>query len=318
MLYNMRIFAIIFYGDNMIGNSQIKGHLAGLTAYAIFGFNVVICKQISDFALLSPMALFTIRAIGATLLFWMASLFMPAEKVDKGDFWKIAVASMLGLFVPQVTFLVAIGMTTSLDASILSSLSPIFTMLLATVVLHEPLTGKKISGVVLSFVGVIFLLYNSVRLTEGAAVTTPMGIALMLLNSISFSSYLGIFRPLISKYSVTTFMKWMFLFSMIIALPLGGYEAMTFHYLEAPTDYLLRLLFLILCATFISYFLIPVAQQSLRPTVVSLYSYIQPIIACVLTIYYCMDTFNMPKAIAITTIFIGVMLVNKSKAAANK
>ncbi len=301
----------------MQGVSQTKGHLAGLTAYSIFGFNIVICKQIAAAALLSPMALFAIRAVGATVLFWLASCFLPKEKVEKGDFWKIFVASLLGLFIPQVTFLVAIGMTTSLDASILSSLSPIFTMLLATVVLHEPLTGKKFIGVALSFVGVIFLLYNSVRLTEGAAVTTPLGIALLLLNSLSFSSYLGIFRPLISKYSVTTFMKWMFLFSMFIALPFGGYEAFTFNYFAAPTDFLLSIGFLILCATFISYFLIPVAQQNLRPTIVSLYSYVQPIIACVLTIYYGMDSFNWPKAIAITTIFVGVILVNKSKAAAN-
>ncbi|MDO4191551.1 MAG: DMT family transporter [Bacteroidales bacterium] len=294
--------------------SQSKGHCAGFLAYSIFGFNVIVCKQLADDALLSPTALFTIRAIAATLLFWIASCFTKKEKVERSDYGKIFIASMLGLLIPQATFLFAIGMTTSLDASILSALSPIFTMLFATFFLKEPLTSKKISGVALSFIGVIFLLFNSVRLTQGAATTTPLGIILLLCNSISFSCYLGIFRPLSSKYSVVTFMKWMFLFSMIVALPFGIGEIVSFNFQQMPTDYLLRLSFLVICATFISYFLIPVAQQNLRPTVVSLYSYLQPIIACVLSIIFGMDHFNLPKLIAIATIFCGIILVNKSKA----
>ena len=76
---------------------------------------------------------------------------------------------------------------------------------------------------------------------------------------------------------------------------------------------ILELVFLILCATFITYFLIPVAQKNIRPTLVSMYSYVQPIIAIVISIYIGMDTLTWQKVLAAVTVFGGVLLVNYSR-----
>ncbi len=106
-----------------------SGHLAAAGAYAIFGFNIIFCKDIAQSGAMSPIVLFTLRAIGATALFWALSLFLPKERVSGRELLRIALASFLGLFVPQLTFLAAIGMTTSIDAAVLSSLTPVYTML---------------------------------------------------------------------------------------------------------------------------------------------------------------------------------------------
>ena len=159
------------------------------------------------------MDLFCLRATGATALFWLLSLFMPKEKVPLKDLPKIFVASMLGLFLTQISFLKAVTMTTSIDLSIANTCTPILTMVVAAIVLKEPITGKKIGGVLLSLTGVLLLIFNSVGLGGGASETKPLGIVLTIVNAFTFALYLGIFRPLISKYNVVTFMKWMFLFS---------------------------------------------------------------------------------------------------------
>ena len=96
--------------------------------YTIFGLNLVFCKDIANSQTVSPYVLFTLRAIGASALFWLLSLFMPKEKVDKADYPKIAAASMVGLFIPQMTFLMAITMTSAIDTAIIGTLGPIFTM----------------------------------------------------------------------------------------------------------------------------------------------------------------------------------------------
>ena len=83
------------------------GHISAFVAYSIFGFNIIICRDLSTLALISPMGLFCFRAIGATVLFWLVSLLLPQEKVEKRDFPKIFIASMLGLFLTQVSFLKA-------------------------------------------------------------------------------------------------------------------------------------------------------------------------------------------------------------------
>lgn len=292
------------------------GHISAFVAYSIFGFNIIICRDLSTLALVSPMGLFCFRAIGATLLFWLVSLFQPREKVEKSDFPKIFLASMLGLFLTQISFLKASTLTTPFDTSILTPLTPIFTMFIAAIVLKEPITLKKAGGVALSFIGVIFLVFNTVRVeSSGVTETQPMGIVYMIGNCIFFALYLGAFRPLIAKYSVITFMKWMFLFSAIVAIPFDIKELVSLNIAALPTKYLLELGFLILFATFIAYFLIPVGQKALRPTVISLYGYLQPIIATVMGIVTGMDHLTWQKVIAAILVFTGVILVNKSRAA---
>lgn len=291
------------------------GHISAFIAYTIFGFNIIICRDLSTLALISPIGLFCFRAIGAAALFWLVSLFLPKEKVEKSDFPKIFAASMLGLFLTQVSFLKASTMTTPFDTSILTPLTPIFTMFIAAVALKEPITLKKAGGVALSFVGVIFLVFNTVRAGNGVTETQPMGIVYMIGNCIFFALYLGIFRPLIAKYNVVTFMKWMFLFSAIVAIPFDIKELVHINLIVLPTKYLLELGFVILFSTFVAYFLIPVGQKVLRPTVISLYGYLQPIIATVMGIVTGMDRLSWQKVLAAALVFTGVILVNKSRAA---
>ena len=110
---------------------KLAGHLAIAATYTIFGLNLIFCKDIANAEAVSPIVLFTLRAAGASALFWLISLFLPGEHIAKGDMWKIAFASFTGLFVPQTTFLYAITMATPLDTGILGTLGPIFTMFFA-------------------------------------------------------------------------------------------------------------------------------------------------------------------------------------------
>ena len=291
------------------------GHLACFIAYAIFGINIIVCKDLTSSRLISPIALFGLRSLGAGLLFWLISYFLPKEKVDQKDFGKILMASLLGFFLTQVTFLMAIPDITPMDCSIVSSLSPIYTMFIAAYVLKEPITLRKAGGVAISFFGIIYLIMNSVTGTGGTIETSWEGILLMIANSLSFSLYLGLFKPVITKYSVITFMKWIFLFATLFSFPWTVSELRTFDYSLLTSTYLSELAFLIICSTFITYFLIPLGQKRIRPTLVSMYSYVQPIIAIVISIWVGMDTLSWQKLLAAAMVFGGVVLVNYSRSA---
>lgn len=293
--------------------NSILGHLACFTAYTIFGLNIVVCKDLTSSGAISPIALFTIRSLGAGALFWLISLFLPKQSVERRDLPKIFAASVLGFFLTQMCFLMAISRITPMDCSIITSLSPIYTMFIAAYALKEPLSTQKIGGVVLSLCGIIYLILNSVTSTVTAIETTPIGVLLMIGNSLCFSLYLGIFKPTIAKYSVVTFMKWTFLFASLLSLPFSVKELFTIDYAALPTSFITELAFLVICATFITYFLIPVGQKILRPTLVSMYSYVQPIIAIVVSIYVGMDTLSWQKVIAAITVFTGVILVSYSR-----
>ncbi len=298
-----------------MNKSTITGHLACFGAYCIFGFNIVFCKNISNANVMTPMDLFCLRATGATLLFWLLSLFMPKEKVSPKDLLRIFVASMLGLFLTQLSFLVAITMTTSIDTSITNTCTPILTMIVAAIVLKEPITLKKIGGILVSLAGVLILIFNSAGLGGGASETKPLGIVLVVVNGLTFALYLGIFRPLISKYNVVTFMKWMFLFSMAAGLLFNGSSLMHISFGQMESRVLWQVAFVVFFATFVAYFLIPVGQKRLRPTLVSMYNYVQPIIATIISIVIGLDHLTWKKLLAMALVFAGVWIVSQSRAA---
>lgn len=300
-------------------NTKVWGHLAVLGAYTIFGFNIIVCKELTNAHLISSLGLFCFRSTGACLLFWLISLFLPKEKVPFKDLCGIFIASMLGFFLTQLSYLESSKFTTPLDTSIITSTTPIFTMFVAAIALKEPITFKKAGGVALSFAGIIMLVLNTISISSSSvSETKPIGILLMIGNCVFFASYLGIFRPLISKYHVVTFMKWIFLFSTVIALPLDIKELTRLPYTSMSTNFILELGYIIVFATFIAYFLLPIGQKQLRPTVVSLYTYVQPLIGMVTSIALGMDRLGWQKIVAAVLVFTGVIMVNRSRAAGQK
>ena len=295
-----------------MNKQSVVGHLACFLAYAIFGFNIIVCKDLTAGRLISPLAIFTLRSVGAGALFWLISLFTPKEKVEKKDYVRIFAASMLGFFVCQVTFLAGIPHITPMDCSVLSAISPIYTMIIAAIALKEPITWQKAGGVAISFAGIIYLIVSRSS-AAGTAETSLFGILMLILNSLSFSLYLGIFKPLIGKYSVVTFMKWIFLFAFVVSAPFSAVEIVTLDFASIPAIQIAELAFLIFCATFITYFLIPVGQKRIRPTLVSMYSYVQPIIAIVISITVGMEMLTWQKVLAAVMVFGGVVVVSYSK-----
>ena len=255
----------------MKDRSVLSGHIACFMAYAIFGVNIIVCKDLTGGHLISPIAIFTLRSLGAGFLFWILSLFFPYEKVQKRDYLKIFAAAFLGYFVTQLTFLMAIPDVTPMHCSIISSMSPIYTMFIAAIVLKEPLSWQKAGGVALSLCGILFLIFSNAAGASGVSESKLSGIFLMFLNSLSFSLYLGIFKPVIAKYSVVTFMKWIFLVSALMSLPLSFREVFSFEWTCIPAVQKWELGYLIVFATFMSYFLIPFGQKRIRPTLVSMY-----------------------------------------------
>lgn len=296
--------------------SQVIGHLAAAATYVIFGLNIVFCRDIATESGLAPITLFAMRALVAAALFWMVSLFAPREKVPFPDLMKIFGAAVIGIFLPQVTFLNAIAQTKPVDLSIITTITPILTMFSAAIFLREPITWKKAGGVLLSFLGIVWIIHQS-NMHGGASdrETTAMGITYTILNCAIFALYLGTCRRLVARYSVVTMMKWMFLVSLVLSLPFALPKMATSDFAAISTTVWLEIGFLIFFATFVAYFLLPIGQARIRPTLVSMYGYLQPLIAIAVAIASGSDRLTVTKVVAALLVFAGVWIVTTSKAA---
>ena len=299
-------------------NGKLKGHAALWIANIVWGLNAPIGKGVlwseSNPQGVSPFALSVYRMLGACLLFWAVSLFLPREKVARRDILLLLLASVFGIQLNQMLFLWGLSLTSPIDTSIIATIVPVLTMVLATLFLREPITWLKAGGVLLGCAGALILILVS-RHGQGHT-SSVAGDLLCLVSAVSYATYLTAFRNVIVRYSPVTTMKWMFLFAAVVAVAVYYRPLTEANYAGMAPRTWAGIAYVVGGATFLSYFMVPVGQRYLRPTVVSMYNYVQPVVAVLFTVAAGLDTFGFTKGAAALCVFAGVWLVTKSKSRA--
>lgn len=264
--------------------------------------------------ILDPLALTFFRFSGGMVLFWLASLVVKNEKVSTKDIFLLGAASFFGLTMNQIPFFYGLSLTSPIDASIVVTMLPIATMILAALFLKEPVTQMKIIGVLVGASGALLIVLNSAPEQGGNG--NMMGNLIVFLGVISFGIYLTVFKNLISRYHPVTVMKWMFLWATLTGLPFC-YTALTeINVSLLTTDVWLSVAYVIVMATFMGYLLIPIGQKTLRPTTLSMYNYVQPVVASLVAVLAGIDQFGFQQALAGLLVFSGVYIVTQSKSKA--
>lgn len=111
-------------------------------------------------------------------------------------------------------------------------------------------------------------------------------------------------------------MKWMFMYASVCCIPFSYNHITAIPLASLPAGLYWSIGYVIAGGTFLTYFLVPVGQRLLRPTVASMYNYMQPIVASIVAVLWGMDTFGFMKTLAIALVFAGVYIVTKSKSKA--
>lgn len=285
------------------------GHLALFTANFIFGLNNPLTRTIIP-DIISPLTVTFFRMIGGAVLFWVTSLFVKNEKMSPKDIVKLFFAALFGLVFNQYPFLYGLSLTSPIDASLVITLLPIVTMLLASIIIKEPITWLKTIGVIVGASGALMLILSS---TSGGVSGNFRGDIIILGSTFSFALYLTLFKELISKYSPIHTMKWMFLFGTLMTLPISFKPLMQTDFASFDFTVYLKILYIVVFATFLSYILIAVGQKTLRPTTLSMYNYLQPVVASLVTVVIGMDKFSYMNVFSALLVFSGVYIVTQSK-----
>lgn len=288
------------------------GHFAILATNLIFGLNTPIAKTLVP-EWITPYALTLLRMSFATVVFWGISFFLKKENLSAKDLVTLFFGGLFGLVGTQLSFANALIYSSPVTITIIAAMTPVVVMLLAALVLKEPITLKKAAGVIAGCCGALLIILQSTNNTMQPDNLT--GVMFCIINVISFAIYLVITRPISQRYSPVTLMKWMFLFSALLSLPFGYNDLLHTRAFTAAAEFnvLLRLSYIVLIATGVAYLLIPMALKRIRPTTVSMYNNIQPMVASVIAIIIGQDTFTWDKPVAALLVFFGVYLVTQSK-----
>ena len=279
-------------------DKNLKGHALAFTANVMWGLMSPIGK--SALAEFSALSVTTFRMVGAAAAFWILSAFCKQEQVGHRDMVKIFFASLFALVFNQGIFIFGLSLTSPIDASIVTTTSPIITMIVAAIYLKEPVTNKKVLGIFIGAMGALILILSSQAVSAGGG--SIWGDLLCMIAQLSFSISIN---------------KWMFIYASICYIPFSYQDIASIKWDSISTAAIYQVLYVVLCGSFIAYICIMTAQKLMRPTVVSMYNYVQPIVASIAAILMGIGSFGWEKGVAIALVFLGVYFVTQSKSKAD-
>lgn len=278
-------------------------------AALIYGVTFTLAKDVMP-VYIKPFGFIVLRVAGATLLFWITGLFMKHEKIDRKDFPRIFFAALFGVALNMLCFFKGLSLTTPINAASIMVTTPILVFILAIIILKEKLSIRKGAGVVIGLMGAMVLIFYKQQVSSGGE-NIRFGNFLVLINAVSYALYFIIVKKLLEKYNPFTFIKWLYLTALILVIPFGIKELLEVDFTSIPSSGIFKILFIIVCTTYLTYTFNILGLTKLKPTTVSVFIYFQPIIASTYALIVGSDSLDGLKIGATGVIFLGVYLVTQ-------
>lgn len=288
-------------------NKTLTAHISLLIANLIYALNFTIAKDVMPNFIL-PSAFILLRVMGALFLFSFSYFIFFFQKIEIKDILRFAICGLFGVAINQLFFFEGLNLTTPINAAIVMTTNPILVMLLSFIIVKEAISFRKILGITLGFVGASTLI-----LSDGAidlSSNNSTGNLFVFINATSYGLYLVIVKPLLNKYHPLTVLFYVFAFGLLFVLPFGYDDLTIVKWRTIPVNIYLEIIFVVICTTFIAYLLNSSALKTLTASTVSIYIYLQPILASLFAIFLGADFLDEKKIIASVLIFSGVYLVS--------
>jgi len=284
------------------------------SATLLFGANYWIAKGLMP-KHLQPLQIIFLRVLGTLVISW-ALQFSVKElrilKIQKADFPRLILASVLGISINQIMFFTGLNLTTPVDAAIINSLNPILVLVFAAWMLKDRIVAARLIGIVLGAAGALLLILLGSPLSVNMGHFT--GNMFIVLNTVSWGLYLVFSKPLMVKYNPFLIMSWMFTIGFIAVFPFTIIQAANIHLQSFDSYTWFALLYIIIGTTFLAYFFITYSLKRLTSSVVAYYTYLQPVVVAVIGIIMFAESISWIKIMSAILVFTGIYFVTKKKA----
>jgi drug/metabolite transporter (DMT)-like permease len=282
----------------------------------IYGVTFTIAKDVMPHYI-DAYGFILLRVGGSALLFWGVWLIMrmlkigPNEKIALHDFPRIIACAFFGVALNMLTFFKGLSMTSPISAAVIMVCTPLIVLVLSAIIIKEKMLKRKILGILLGLFGTSFLILYGKSVENNSNVS--LGNFLVLVNAVSYGYYLVIVKKLMDKYNAFTFVKWIYLFGFIMVIPFGLSQFQSVDWAVLPSDIVWKIGFVVVFSTFFTYLLNLLSMRELKPTLVAVFIYLQPLFATVFAISLGKDELSWVKISSAILIFTGVYLVTDKK-----
>ena len=290
-------------------NKRTLALLAAFGATTIYGLSHTIAKEVMP-TYIQGFGLVQVRLLGAAALFWLVSLFVSAQRIDKHDFPRMILCSLLGMALNMLCFFKGIELSTPINSAVLITLTPILVFVFSAILIKEKLLLPRVIGVLLGLIGALVLILFGNELRADAP-NIPVGNILFFFNAAGFGMYLVLVKSLSAKYTTVHLLKWLFLFGCIMCFPVTFREFSAVEWSSLPFDAIWRFGYVIVGTTFLTYLLNVYALKQLKASTIGVFTYLQPLVGIGYAILVGADVFTPSKLVAAVVVLGGVYLVTK-------
>lgn len=284
-----------------------RAHLGLILSNMIWAVNYPFYKVIMPHYM-SPYALATLAVSIAALLALLSFFFAPVERVQrKGDILKFIGAAVLMGIAKKLFLMVGIQHTSPIDASIIATLGPILVLVISVFFLIDRFTPMKIAGMVLGLAGALVVILSNGGST--AATAKLGGNAIVFLGIVCSSFSMVWLKDLIMRYKPITVLRWIYPLAAVLLLPFGLGPILHTDFAAIPAHVWWFIAYAVLIPTFGPNYLLIFSLHYVKPTISSVYFYLQPVIATGLSVAMGLDKLSWDRGIASLAVFAGVLLV---------
>lgn len=293
-------------------NRTALAHISLTLVAVIYAANYLVAKAVLDPGYVQPFGFILMRVVAAVIVFWIVDLLFIKARVEKGDLPLMALSGLFGVAINQLCFFAGLKQTVPINASLLMTTTPILVLIVASILLKERISARKLMGIFFGMAGAVMLITRGFGESFNQS-GTFWGDLLIIANASSYGIYLVLVKKLMIKYPPMTVIKWVFTFGLVPVLIVGVWDIPEIQWEIMPQDAYWAIAYVLVFTTIIAYFLNAYSLTIVSPTVTSIYIYLQPLITTALSIAFSKDSLDAVKLISGSMIILGVFLASSQK-----
>lgn len=279
-------------------------HITALIAMIIWGGSYVWSTQVFQF--LKPGTTILLRLIlSSALLFIAMVLLKKTEKIKRGD---IMLFFLSALFEPFLYFIGEsyglLRVSPTICSAIVATI-PLFAPIAAFFMLKERISAMNIVGLVVSFLGVLLMLFNN-NLELTASVSGLLFIFMAVVAAVFYSVTL---KKLTDRYNALTVVCTVNSIGILYFIPFVLiFETDALGSLLPISNYIVPLLLLAVLASSLSYVLYTYSVSQLGVARSNVYTNTIPIFTAIFSYFLIHEEITMFKIVGIIVVVLGLIL----------
>lgn len=284
--------------------------LSAFSTAVIFGISFTIGGQIVEKI---PYTLIVfVRGFATCFLFWICGFFIGKQPpFKKKHYGKLIICALCGAFFNQLFAYKALETTKPIAASAINITTPIIVLLFSAILMRKKIPCIRITGAFIGFIGGLFLIFHKGFGQDAATSSEIIGNFYMFLNAVFYAFFLILARELLEEYHLLHIAKWMYTISLPIVFLFAFPDFEKMDWQTIPQDMYFKFFYIVFFVTFLNYLLSLFALSKLKPTTVSVFVYLQPVVASIYALFVGRDRLSFFKISAVLLVCLGVYLAGK-------